>query len=503
MDAMAIRKVLVANRGEIAVRIVRALRELGIGSVAVFSAPDRVGLHVRLADEAIPIGPAPASESYLRIDRLIEAARSTGADAIHPGYGVLAENPAFARAVTRARLTFIGPPAKAMQQMGNKLEARAVAARLAVPVVPGSAVVADVRRAREAAAKLGYPVMLKAAAGGGGKGMRIARSPRELESALPLTRGEAASAFGDDRIYLEKLIEHPHHVEIQILCDARGGAIALGERDCSLQRRHQKLVEETPSPFIDNPTRTAMSQAALAIAREVGYVNAGTVEFIVDRKRRFYFLEMNTRLQVEHPVTEMVTGIDLVKEQIAIAEGRPLSMSQDKVHPRGAAIECRICAEDPARDFLPAVGKISRLRLPSGPGIRNDAGIYPGLEVSIFYDPLLAKLVAWGRNREEARRRLEQALSEYQIEGVRTNLPFHRWVFRHPRFIRGEIDTGFIAEEWRSEALAGRDDEETAMIATAIQAYEDRTRPANRSPVVDGNGVSRWRFQSRAPRGES
>jgi acetyl-CoA carboxylase biotin carboxylase subunit len=499
---MPIRKVLIANRGEIAVRIVRALRELGVTSVAVYSAPDRVGLHVRLADEAVPIGGAPASESYLKIDRLIEAARATGADAIHPGYGFLAENAAFAREVERSGLAFIGPSADAIQLMGNKLEARRLAERLGAPLIPGSALLGNISDAQTAAGKIGYPVMLKAAAGGGGKGMRIVRSPAELERALSLTRGEAASAFGNDEIYLEKFIERAHHIEVQVLCDAHGGAVALGERDCSLQRRHQKVIEETPSPFTDDATRAAMADAALRIARAAGYVNAGTVEFVVDQARNFYFLEMNTRLQVEHPVTEMVTGIDLVKEQIAIAEGRPLAIDQDKVHPRGAAIECRICAEDPAHDFLPAIGTISRLRLPSGPGVRNDAGIYPGLEVSIYYDPLLAKLIAWGRNRDEARRRLDRALAEYLIEGVRTNLSFHRWAVAHPRFARGDVDTGFITEEWRNQIPASADEEEVAMIAAAIQALDDRgrTEATRIADPAGGSAGSRWRFRTRAPR---
>ena len=499
---MPIRKVLIANRGEIAVRILRALRELGITSVAVFSDADRVGLHVRLADEAVPIGPAPSNESYLRIDRIIAAARATGAEAIHPGYGFLAENPAFARAVVRAGLVFIGPSASTIELMGNKLEARAIAARLGVPVVPGSPALADPAGARAAAERIGYPVMLKAAAGGGGKGMRIVRGPEDLERALALTRGEAASAFGDDQIYMEKLIERPHHVEIQVLCDAHGGAVFLGERDCSIQRRHQKVVEETPSPFIDPPTREAMGKAALSIAQAAKYVNAGTVEFMVDETRSFYFLEMNTRLQVEHPVTEMVTGLDLVKEQIAIAEGRPLAVSQDKVAPRGAAIECRICAEDPERDFLPSLGNISRLRFPSGPGVRNDAGIYPGYEVPIYYDPLLAKLIVWGRNREEARRRLERALAEFLIEGVRTNLPFHRWIVRHPRFAAGDYHTGFIAEEWKRKISGTGDEEEVAMIAAAVQALADRHRISAAPVVAAADGASRWRFRARATRGE-
>ncbi len=500
---MPIRKVLIANRGEIAVRVMRAVRELGMTSVAVYSEADRVSMHVRLADEAVLIGPPPAGESYLRIDRLLEAAERTGADAIHPGYGFLAENATFAREVVRAGLTFIGPSGRTMELMGNKLQARATAARIGVPVIPGSPALADPAAARAAAEKIGFPVMLKAAAGGGGKGMRIVRSGDELERALALTRGEAASAFGDDEVYLEKLIEHPHHVEIQILCDTQGNAVYLGERDCSIQRRHQKLVEETPSPLIDEETRQAMGAAALKLAREVGYVNAGTVEFMVDAERRFYFLEMNTRLQVEHPVTEMVTGLDIVHEQLAVAEGKPITIDQGKVHARGAAIECRISAEDPANDFLPSLGTITRLRFPSGPGVRNDAGIYPGFEIPIYYDPLLAKLIVWGRNREEARRRLDRALGEYVIEGLRTNLPFHRWIVRHPRFAAGEYDTGFIGEEWKGAIPGSADEEALAIIASAVQAMEDRRRTATAPIATTANGgnMSRWRFRTRAARG--
>jgi acetyl-CoA carboxylase biotin carboxylase subunit len=502
---MPIRKVLIANRGEIAVRIVRAVRELGLTSVAVFSEADRAGLHVRLADEAVPIGPAPSNESYLHIERVIEAALLTGADAIHPGYGFLAENPAFAREVVRHGLVFIGPHANTMELMGNKLEARATAARHGVPLIPGSPAVGDPASAEKAAAEIGYPVMLKAAAGGGGKGMRIVREPEELSGALSLTRGEAASAFGDDQIYLEKLIEQPHHVEIQVLADSHGNAIHLGERDCSIQRRHQKLVEETPSPLIDDATRAAMGEAALALVRAVDYVNAGTVEFMVDGNRDFYFLEMNTRLQVEHPVTEVVTGLDLVREQIAIAEGKTLTIAQDRVHPRGAAIECRICAEDPMRDFMPSLGLISRVRFPSGPGVRNDAGIYTGYEVPIHYDPLLAKLIAWGRNREEALQRLQRALAEYLIEGLRTNLPFHRWVVRHPRFVAGDYHTGFIGEEWKGKQVSSDEEEVVAMIAASVQAIEDRRRTTASPPATShsADGGSRWRFRTRATRGES
>jgi acetyl-CoA carboxylase biotin carboxylase subunit len=499
---MTIRKVLVANRGEIAVRIVRAVQELGLTAVAVYSTADRVGLSVRLADEAIAIGPAPSTESYLRIERLIAAARECGADAIHPGYGFLAENAAFAREVVRAGLTFIGPSASTMELMGNKLAARSTAERLGVPLVPGSRSLTNLVEARAAAESIGYPVMLKAAAGGGGKGMRIVKRPEELERALALTRGEAASAFGDDEVYLEKLIERPHHVEIQILRDQHGTGIYLGERDCSVQRRHQKLIEETPSPLIDPPTRAAMGKAALELAVAASYVNAGTVEFIVDQNRKFYFLEMNTRLQVEHPVTEAVTGIDIVKEQIAIAAGKALTIAQDRVNARGAAIECRICAEDPSHDFLPSVGRITRLRLPSGPGVRNDAGIYPGYEVPIYYDSLLAKLIVWGRNREEARLRLDRALGEYVIEGLRTNLSFHRWIVRHPRFVAGDIDTGFIGEEWRGQTPGAPAEERVAMIAAAVQAENDRRRTATAPARTTASGSgSRWRFQHRSERG--
>ena len=511
---MPIRKVLIANRGEIAVRIVRAVRELGLTSVAVYSTADRVGLHVRLADEAVPIGPGPSNESYLKIDRLIQAARDSGADAIHPGYGFLAENSAFAREVTRAGLVFIGPPARAMELMGNKLEARATAARLGVPVIPGSAAIADAPSARAAAESIGYPVMLKAAAGGGGKGMRVVRKPEELERALALTKGEAASAFGDSVVYLERLIERPRHVEIQILCDAAGNAVYLGERDCSIQRRHQKLIEETPSPVLDPATRAAMGEAAVTLAKAVGYLNAGTVEYVVDEARKFYFLEMNTRLQVEHPITEMVTGIDLVKEQIAIASGKPLAIAQDRVQARGVAIECRICAEDPTRDFLPSLGKISRLRLPSGPGVRNDSGIYAGFEVPVYYDSLLGKLAVWGRTREEARARLDRALGEYLIEGIRTNLAFHRWAVRHPKFVSGDYTTGFIAEEWEPKLPATAAEETVAMVAAAVQALEDRRRTGGRmAPAPTAGGLdthprpapgpngSRWRFRTRAGAG--
>jgi acetyl-CoA carboxylase biotin carboxylase subunit len=502
-ERRSIDKVLVANRGEIAVRIIRGLRELSIRSVAVFSEADRLALHVRLADEAVLIGPGPSSESYLRIDRVVEAARRSGAQAIHPGYGFLAENPALASATEEAGLVFIGPSASAIESMGNKLEAHGIAQRVGVPLIPSSdGAVSDATVAAEVARRIGFPVMLKAAAGGGGKGMRIVREPEELPSALGLVRGEAGSAFGDDQVYLERYIEKPHHVEIQILCDAHGNAIYLGERDCSVQRRHQKVVEETPAPLIDDATRRAMGEAAVALAREVGYVNAGTVEFLVDPEGRFYFLEMNTRLQVEHPVTEMVTGIDIVKEQLKIAAGEPLAIRQQDIVKRGASMEFRIYAEDPAMGFMPSLGVVRRLRLPSGPGIRNDPGIYPGYEIPIHYDPLIAKLVVWGTDREDARRRAQRALMEYLVVGVRTNLPFHRWLVAHPRFAAGEVDTGFIGEEWQASAATtgSAGEEDVAMIAAAIQALEDRHRLTAGGDGAGGTGETdarRWRFQNR------
>ena len=439
------RKILIANRGEIAVRIIRACREMGIRSVAVYSEVDRKALHVRYADEALAIGPAPSSESYLRIDRVVDAARASGADAVHPGYGFLSENPAFARAVAGAGITFIGPSPEAMELLGSKTAARSLVAGAGLPVVPGTAQnpesLEEVRRAVEG---VGFPVMLKAAAGGGGKGIRLVRSAGQLESAWRDARSEAQNAFGDATVYVEKLIEQPRHVEIQVLGDRHGNLVYLGERECSLQRRHQKVMEECPSPAVDEALRRRMGETAVRIAKLAGYYNAGTVEFLLDADRNFYFLEVNARLQVEHPVTEVVTGVDLVKEQIRVALGEPLGFRQEEVQMRGAAIECRISAEDPAREFFPSPGVITALRTSAGPGVRDDSGVYEGWQVPLEYDPLMAKLIVWGCNRKEAIARLRRALIEYEVAGVETTIPFFLRVLRNPDFLAGRLDTGLV-----------------------------------------------------------
>ncbi len=487
---------LVANRGEIAVRVIRACREAGIRTVAVFSAADRDGLHVRLADEAWPIGAAPAAESYLVIDRLIDVARRTGAEAVHPGYGFLAENAAFAEACQAAGLVFVGPPPAAIAAMGDKTAARRTAARLEVPLVPGTRepVGSDAEAAR-VARELGFPVMIKAAMGGGGKGMRLVEAPAELASALRLARSEAASAFGDGAVYLEKAIVEPRHIEIQVLADAHGRVATLGERECSIQRRHQKLVEEAPSPFLDPPLRAAMSEAARRLVAAVGYRNAGTVEFLVDRERRFYFLEVNTRLQVEHPVTEWVTGVDLVREQLRIAAGEPLGVPAEGVPARGWAIECRISAEDPAAHFRPSPGRITAWRPPAGPWVRVDAGVYEGAEVPLHYDPLMAKLVVWGGDRAEAIARLERALAEFGVAGVATTIPFHRAVVRHPDFVAGRLSTAFV-ERLAGDLVARPDParRRAVLVAAALGAYR---RAEAARPAVLAAGPSPWALAAR------
>ncbi len=488
------KKILVANRGEIAIRVIRALHEMGIGSVAVYSDADRDALHVRRADEAYRLGPPPPGESYLRIDRLVEIAMSSGAEAVHPGYGFLAENPRFSRACSTAGIVFIGPTEENIMRMGDKLTAREVARKAGVPIVPGTEnPVRDAGEAQEAASALGFPVLLKAAAGGGGKGMRIVSEPDQLGRLLSLTMGEAQTAFGDGRIYLEKYIAEPRHIEVQILGDGKGNAIHLMERECTIQRRHQKLLEETPSVALSQAEREAICADAVSLVREARYLGAGTVEFMLDARGGHYFLEMNTRLQVEHPITEMVTGIDLVKEQIRIAADGTLGLSQDDVQPRGAAMECRICAEDPFNSFYPSTGVIKRFRTPQGPGVRNDVGIYVGAEVSLFYDPLMGKLITWGRDREEARLRMSQALEEYIVEGIRHNMPFHRWLVASKPFIEGRMDTGFIEKNFRPELIV--DDREevrrAAAIAAAIDAVEERKRLL--PPGGGGVQLSRWK----------
>jgi acetyl-CoA carboxylase biotin carboxylase subunit len=491
------RRVLVANRGEIAVRVIRACRELGIESVAVYSDPDRTALHVRQADHAYPIGPAAAADSYLRVDRILAAARESGAEAIHPGYGFLSERAAFARACAEAGLVFIGPSAAAIEAMGDKVAARRRMIAAGVPVVPGSAEPIESDAAVEGlGAEVGFPIMLKAAGGGGGKGMRLVARREDLKSALRAARSEARSAFGDDRVYVEKAIVHPRHVEVQVLGDAHGNVIQLYERECSIQRRHQKVIEESPSLAVDPETREAMGRVAVQAARAVDYVGAGTIEFLVDPERHFYFLEMNTRIQVEHPITEAVTGVDLVKAQIEIAAGRPLRLRQADVVQRGWAIECRIYAEDPDNGFLPAPGRIEVLRVPSGIGIRDDSGVYEGFEVSTHYDPILSKLVAWGGSRDEAIGRMLRALREYTVVGPTTNIAFHRWALEHPAFRAGDIDTGFIARHFQPGAAAAGTAPDLPLIGAAIAAVSRAGETRNGAAPAPAPR-SRWRDLAR------
>ncbi len=435
-------KVLVANRGEIAVRVMRTLREMDIAAVAVYSDVDRAALHVRMADEAYPIGPAAAAESYLRVDRIVDVAKRAGCDAIHPGYGFLSENPALPDACEAAGIVFIGPPASAMRTLGTKTAARAKMAAAAVPIVPG-ATCESVEEAKTAALALGFPVMLKAASGGGGKGMRLVSSVEAIPAAWERARSEAKKFFGDDTVYLEKALVRPRHVEIQVLGDQHGHLVHVFERDCSIQRRNQKVVEETPSPAATRDLVAKMGAIAIQGARSVGYFSAGTFEFLLAEDGSFYFLEMNTRLQVEHPVTELVTGIDLVREMIRVAQGEALGFAQDELSARGAAIECRVYAEDPST-FLPSPGTIETLVVPSGPGVRDDGGAYPGATLSSYYDPLISKLSVWAPTRAQAVSRMKRALSEYVVTGIRTNLAFHQRLVGHPEFVAGRYDTGFI-----------------------------------------------------------
>lgn len=480
-------------------RLIRACRELGIKAVAIYSEADVESLHVRAADEAVCVGPAASSQSYLNINAIIDAAVSVKAEAIHPGYGFLAENADFARAVVSAGLTFIGPSADAMDLMGSKTSARRVAVESGVPIVPGTVeALASFEEARQTAEEFGYPVMLKAAAGGGGKGMRLVPNEEELRSAFETAQAEAAAAFGDSALYLEKAVERPRHIEIQIFADAHGNVVHLGERECSIQRRHQKVIEECPSPIDDPDLRRRMGEAAVRIGQTVNYTGAGTVEFLLaDATREFYFLEMNTRLQVEHPVTELVTGFDLVREQFQVAAGAPLSFTQDDVRWTGHAIECRIYAEDPANNFFPSPGTITHLREPAGPGIRIDSGVANLSEVSIHYDPMIAKLAVWGRTRLEAIERLRRALDEYEVSGITTTLPFFREVVRDEEFVAGQLDTGFIARfnERRVDVEPSEEHLDLAAIAAALH-YARNQQPVfvqSGAPASDG----RWKMAGR------
>ncbi len=492
------RSVLIANRGEIAVRIIRACRDLGLETVAVYSDADRLAPHVRLADRAYRVGPPPSAESYLRIDKLLEVARESGADAIHPGYGFLSERASFARAVTEAGLTFIGPKRESIEQMGDKTAARQLMIRHGVPTVPGTEdAIDDVATAERIAAEIGYPVLIKAAAGGGGKGMRVVAEPGELGRSMTAARNEAQSAFGDGRVYIEKYVLEPRHIEIQVLADAHGHTVHLGERECSVQRRHQKVVEEAPSAIVGPELRAEMGAAAVRAAEACGYIGAGTIEFLVDAERKFYFLEMNTRLQVEHPVTELVTGIDLVKAQLRVAMGEPLGFTQADVTMTGHAVECRVYAEDPLNNFLPSIGRLERLVPPSGPGVRVDSGVEQGMTIPIYYDPMIAKLATFGLDRTAALDRMRGALDEYVVVGVQTTIPFCRFVIDHPAFRSGAFTTGFVAEHFRPELLQPSADDPLAALAALVAAHDNSSRTPTVQTVTASGSVDRSAWTNR------
>ena len=496
------KKILIANRGEIAVRIARACREMSIASAAVFSDTDRAALHVRLSDEAYPVGPAPSRESYLRIDKLMGVARRAGCDALHPGYGFLAENPELARACAANNITFIGPSAESMERLGSKTAARQLAAQVGVPMVPGTKdPIENPDDAGNIAKSLGYPVLLKAVAGGGGKGMRLVPADSEMAGAWRDAASEALNAFGDARLYLEKYLDRPRHIEIQIFGDTHGHIVHLGERECSVQRRHQKVIEESPSPIMTPELRRAMGEAAVRIAKDAGYTNAGTVEFLVDASRNFYFLEVNTRLQVEHPVTELVTGLDLVKLQICVAAGEPLPFSQEDVKLAGHAVECRLYAEDPGNQFFPSPGTILSWRAPSGPGIRFDDGVYEGFTVSTEYDPMLGKLISWGQDRAEAIARLERALEEHAVTGIKTNSILLLGILRDPEFHRGEIFTRWL-DERLPDLLDGKEKRERDAVAEdasilAALLHFLGTRDAASASGAAAEPESRWKREAR------
>ncbi len=490
-------KILIANRGEIALRVIRACKEMGIGTVAVYSDADRSALHVRKADEAHHIGAAPSAESYLRVDRILDVARDSRAEAIHPGYGFLAENPAFAEACEAAGITFIGPSSETLRLSGSKTASRRLAKQIGVPTIPGTDQDLSDEEIVDLASEIGFPILIKAAAGGGGKGMRIVREPAEFQSAIRAARSEGQSSFGDAAVFIEKYLIRPRHIEMQILADATGYTLYLGERECSLQRRHQKVVEEAPSPFMTPELRRRMGEAAVALARGCGYQNAGTVEFLVDADRNFYFLEINARLQVEHPVTELTTGIDLVKNQIRIAAGQRIPLRQEEIQTRGHAIECRIYAEDPAYNFAPFPGRISLYRPPHGPGIRDDSGVYEGFEVPIYYDPLISKLVAWGKDRPEAISRMRQALQDYLIAGIKTTVSFLSEVMADPGFLEGEVDTTFVdtfLQQGRGVEPRHRD---VAVVAATLHAYCSEKERQVVAPAVPVAARSAWTAAAR------
>jgi acetyl-CoA carboxylase, biotin carboxylase subunit len=489
------KKILIANRGEIAVRVIRACREMGIIPVAIYSDADRKALHVRLAEEAYYIGEAKPQESYLHVEKIIGTAKSCRAEAVHPGYGFLAENPRLVKRCEEEGIIFIGPPSEPMEVMGEKTSSRRKMSEAGVPIIPGTLEsVADEKELRKKAREIGFPLLLKASLGGGGKGLRLVKKEAELVSCFKLAQSEALSSFADPSVYVEKYIEEPHHIEIQILADNFGKVVYLGERECSLQRRYQKVLEETPSPFLDDQTRKSMGQVAIKAASSIGYRNAGTVEFIVDKEKKFYFLEMNARLQVEHPITEMVTGIDLVKCQLEIAAGCPLTFSQGDIKPQGHAMECRIMAEDPFNDFMPSPGKIVYLHTPAGLGVRDDSGIYEGYEVPLDYDPLLSKLITWGKTREEVIRRMLRALAEYQVYGIKTTIPFFQRILLHPEFIAGHYNTHFISELDKEQDQENPAEAIAALIAAGIKGHQDAKTEASPSGRAIENS---WKIQGR------
>lgn len=494
------KKVLIANRGEIAVRLIRACRELGLPSVAIYSEADRNALHVKCADEAYCVGPPPSAESYLVMDRIIEVAKAAGVDAIHPGYGFLAENPVFAQLCDDNSITFIGPSPSAIEMMGHKTTARQTMTEAGVPVVPGTELIDDDAELAKRALEIGLPVMVKAAAGGGGKGMRVVADEKEMEGSIRAARSEAQSSFGDDAVYLEKYIEDSRHIEFQVLADRHGNVVHLFERECSIQRRHQKVIEEAPSMALDDELRERMGKAAVDAARAAGYWSAGTVEFLVDKNRNFYFLEMNTRLQVEHPVTEMITGIDIAKEMFRIASGEKLSVTQDEVRMNGWALECRVYAEDPYNDFLPSPGRILALRIPNGPGVRDDSGVYAGYEVPLFYDPMISKLCTWGRDRAEAVDRMKRALGEYVVKGIKTTIPFHLKVMENEYFLAGNITTGFIGDKFVLEPDGENEELRDVAIITAALQTARRSQETVAPEAQAGGATDLWKMAGRRSR---
>lgn len=492
------KKILVANRGEIALRVMRTCKEMGIKTVAVYSEADRNALFVRYADEAVCIGPPPSNQSYLLGDKIIEVAKELNADGIHPGYGFLSENAGFARKVKQAGITFIGPTPEAMEMMGSKLGAKEAAKKYNIPMVPGSdGAVDDIEKAKKICEKIGFPVLIKASAGGGGKGMRVVEKKEEFEEQLKRAVSEAESAFGDGSVFIEKYVGSPRHIEIQVLADTHGNVVYLFERECSIQRRHQKLIEEAPSSCLTPEIRAAMGKCAVDLCKACHYLGAGTVEFLVDDQLNFYFLEMNTRLQVEHPVTELITGLDLVKEQIKVARGEKLSFKQKDLTINGHSIEVRVCAEDPENNFLPDIGKLTTYKIPRGTGVRVDDGFEEGMEIPIYYDPMIAKLIVWGKNREEARLRMIRAISEYKISGVETTLSFCSFALQHEAFISGKFDTKFIQHYFKPEMLRTENEEEQAVAALVAVALQMQKKEKNR--LVEGsNSVSPWKINRRS-----